>query len=223
LNEEAEVSVPGGGEPEIRAWKARWLLLFTGGLVFLLVAGNLLYAAALFTRNNRAYCLTCHRLNQPPGMWEPSTMHSPGLACQPCHGVLPGGTGRCGAFSAHPDTVNPNCIGCHPRVMEGQPLERWVEVRRSTDPPGGDGEVMARWKLKDLMYTWHVRNRVCLCTDCHRNISHDSREGSPLRYRPRIIYCGECHYHRVKDAYVQISPLPELRVSPANEGGEPDA
>ena len=102
MSAEAEVPVSGAGEPEIRMRKTR-LFLFTGGLVFLLVAGNLFYAATLFTRNNPSYCLTCHSLNQPAPMWEASEMHSPGLACLPCHGVLPGRLGRCGAFSAHPE------------------------------------------------------------------------------------------------------------------------
>lgn len=213
----------GDGEWDLRLRKAR-LLVFTGGLVALLVAANLLYATALFTRSDRAYCLTCHRLNQPAAFWVPSAMHSPGLACKPCHGVLPGEGGRCGAFSAHSDTVNPNCMGCHPGVLEGKPLGRRVEARRVEEAPGaGEGEVLARWKLEDLMYTWHVGNRVCLCTDCHRNVAHDPREDPTLRNRPRMVYCAACHYHRAKDAYVQGDPLPELWVSPAGGDGGPGA
>jgi len=222
LSEGAEAPVRRDAAPDMRMWKA-WLVLFAGGVVILLVAGNLLYATALFTRNNRDYCLTCHQWNQPPGMWDLSDLHSPGLACAPCHGALPGGEARCGGFSAHPETVNPRCMGCHPRVMDGGPLDRWVEVVRRDAPSGGEGEAMARWRLEDMMYTWHVRNRVCLCTDCHRSVAHDSRRGHALRNRPRMSDCAACHYHRAKDAYVQMVPLPELRVLPAAGTGEPDA
>lgn len=220
--DESRSAARGEGERDLRLWKAR-LVLFTGGLVVLLVAGNLLYATALFTRNDRSYCLTCHRLNQPPVFWEPSAMHAPGLACKPCHGVLPAGPGRCGAFSAHPDTVNPNCMGCHPRVLEGKPLGRWVEAVGRAGTAGDGPEVMARWKLEDLMYAWHVRNRVCLCTDCHRTVAHDAREGSGPRNRPRMSDCAACHYHRAKDGYAQGDPLPDLRVSPAGGEGGPGA
>jgi len=222
------MDAPGGASPhadgggEIRKWKNR-LFLFMAGAAALLVGGNLIYAMASLSRNDRSYCVTCHRLNLPAGMWEPSEMHPAGMACVPCHGVLPGRPARCGAFSAHPDTVNPNCIGCHPGVVEGRPLGRMVEAWRAPDMPGGEGKLVARWSLLDLMYTWHVRNRVCLCTDCHRNVAHDSRPGSPFRNRPRMEFCGECHYHKVKDDYVRTDPLAELRTGPAQEGGGPGA
>jgi hypothetical protein len=219
LGAEQTVPVQGDGERELRRWKYR-LFLFTGIVVFLLVAGNLFYVTTLFTRNSRFYCLTCHRLNQPAAMWRQSDVHSGGFACVPCHGVLPGGQARCGAFSAHPATVNPQCIGCHPRVRDGGPLDRVVEARRAPERPGEAGEVLARWSLRDLMYRWHVGNRVCVCTDCHRNVAHDPDGGSASPNRPKMVYCRECHYHRDKDAYVRISPLPELRASPAVGEGE---
>jgi hypothetical protein len=208
------------GQPEIQ--RGRYLLfLVAGTLVLLLVAGNLIYGATQYTRNDRSYCLGCHTLNEPERMWEPSKMHSGGLACSPCHGVLPDQQGRCGGFSAHPATVNPNCMGCHPRVVEGKPLNRVVEVRRVPARDGGTGDLMASWSLEDLMYKWHVGNKVCLCTDCHRNISHEKGEEAPgFRNRPKIAYCGECHYHQAKDSYVQISPLPELLVRESGEGEE---
>lgn len=186
--------------------------LFSGFLVLLLLAGNLLYGTALFTRNNRSYCLNCHQYNEPSTQWEPSKMHSSGFACVPCHAVLPGRQGRCGAFSAHPETVNPNCIGCHPLVREGRPVHKAVEVR-FVFPQGPEGrKVFYEWDLQDLMYKWHIRNEVCLCTDCHRNIAHDKGADVSQRNRPKMAYCKECHYHAVKDNYVKVTPLPELVV-----------
>lgn len=216
----AEAPVPLDEETRVRRWRNR-LLLFMGGAAALLVAVNLLYATASFTRNDRSYCLSCHALDRPAGYWEPSEMHAQGMACFPCHGVLPGQESPCGAFSAHPDTVNPHCIGCHPGVVEGRPLGRVVEAWRAPGQSGAEEELAARWDLRDMMYTWHVRNRVCVCTDCHRNVAHDKLAPSPLRNRPRMEYCGECHYHSAKDDYVRGDPLPELRTVPALDGGGP--
>lgn len=209
--------IPPDEKTRARRWRNR-LLLFMGGTVALLVAGNLLYATASFTRNDRSYCLSCHSVDRPAGLWEPSEMHAEGMACFSCHGVLPGREALCGAFSAHPDTVNPNCIGCHPGILEGRPLGRTVEAWRAADL-SGEEELVARWDLRDMMYTWHVRNRVCVCTDCHRNVAHDSLPASPARNRPRMEYCAECHYHSAKDDYVRVHPIPELRTVPAGEGG----
>ncbi len=191
--------------------------VFSAFLVLLLIAGNLLYGTTLFTRNNRTYCLSCHQFSQPAHMWEPSEMHSEGFACSPCHSLLPGQEGRCGAFSAHADTVNPNCMGCHPRVLEGRTLGKVVEVHVSSPESPEGKEARYTWNLEDLMYRWHVSNRVCVCTDCHRNVAHDEVNGPLPRNRPEMTSCQGCHYHAVKDDYVKALPLPVLKVKEKDE------
>ena len=146
-------------------------------------------------------------------------MHSSGFACSPCHGLLPGQKGRCGAFSAHPETVNPNCMGCHPLVVEGRSLQKAVEVRFFAPKAPAGREVFYEWNLQDLMYQWHIRNKICLCTDCHRNIAHEKGTNVAHPNRPKMAYCKECHYHRVKDDYVKVSPLPELEVKEKQKSG----
>jgi hypothetical protein len=186
-------------------------LLFCCLLVAAVLGANILYGTVLFTRENRSYCLECHRASGPALMWEASDRHAEGLTCGQCHGMLPGRKGRCGAFSAHAETVNPNCMGCHSSVVEGRPLEKVVEVRLQ------DGSKVYRWQLDQLMYGWHLKKNICLCTDCHRNISHE-RESKAFDHRPKMSYCKACHYHAVKDDYVQVSPLPMLEVKEVAAG-----
>lgn len=192
--------------------RKRELFLFSACLAAALLAANLLYGVFLHSRHNRSTCLGCHRANTPAAMWEQAQVHSPGFACSPCHGLPPGRQGRCGAFSAHPDTVNPNCIGCHPVVVAGKPIPKVAEVRLAKSLGNLEEETVYQWPLRDLMYTWHVGNRVCLCTDCHRNIAHDKRGPSFSGNRPRMEACRQCHYHAAKDDYVNVVPLPLLEI-----------
>jgi hypothetical protein len=150
-------------------------------------------------------------------MWEASDRHAEGLTCGQCHGVLPGQDARFGAFSAHADTVNPNCMGCHKSVVEGRPLDKVVEVTLQALPDSGTGPKTYRWKLEELMYGWHLKKRICVCTDCHRNIAHE-QESTVFGHRPKMAYCKACHYHAVKDDYVKISPLPMLEVKEMSTG-----
>ena len=189
------------------------LLFFLAILCLVFLAGNYLYGRVyLHSRHDRSYCVECHQFSAPASMWDVSNKHSEGLTCVQCHGNLPEGQGRCGSFSAHADVVNPNCISCHPSILKGSPIEKIVGVRlpSTADLQGGPKEY--HWRLEDLMYRWHVNNKVCLCTDCHRNISHDKAVDSAGRYQPSMAYCKECHYHAVKDNYVKVAPLPELEV-----------
>ncbi len=194
---------------------------FCGLLLLVLVGGNVLYGTVLTTRRSRSYCLGCHRFSGPARMWEPSERHSEGLTCSQCHGLLPSQRGRCGAFSARPETVDPNCMGCHPSVLEGRVAEETVRIRLAG--PGKEGAKTYAWPLKDLMYTWHLRNRVCVCTDCHRNISHEKEAGA-TGHRPKTAYCAACHYHAAKDDYARCRPLPLLEVADASgkDGGNGD-
>jgi hypothetical protein len=196
---------------ELASQRRRRFLVFCCLLVAALLGGNLLYAAVLMTRETRSYCLACHRASGPALMWEASERHPEGLSCGQCHGILPGGAGRFGAFSARADTVNPHCVGCHGSVLDGRPLNRVVEVRLQASPESGAGPKVYRWRLEQLMYDWHLKKRVCLCTDCHRNVAHE-RESKAFGHRPKMAYCRACHYHAVKDDYVMISPLPTLEI-----------
>ncbi len=199
---------------ERAAQRRRRFLVFCCLLVAAILGANLLYGTVLITRSNRSYCLRCHRTTGPALMWEASDRHAAGISCGQCHGMLPGRKGRCGAFSAHAETVNPNCVGCHRNVLKEGPLDKIVEVRLRADPDSGARAEVYRWKLGQLMYGWHLKKGICLCTDCHRNISHE-RESRRFAHRPKMSYCKACHYHAVKDDYVRASPLPMLEVKQA--------
>lgn len=211
------------GEPEseARARKRRFVIFWVlVGAVFF--GGNFLYGMVLYTRGDRALCLDCHRFAGPGRMWERSERHSEGLSCGQCHGYLPAQEGRCGAFSAHPEVVNPNCMGCHARVVQGGLIGKVAEVRVEREPeidPGG-GVKVHRWRLEDLMYTWHLKNKICLCTDCHRNVAHEKGQELLPLHTPRMAYCRECHYHAAKDDYVKALPLPEIRVEQSPAAGK---
>ncbi len=202
---------------DLAAQRRRRFLVFCCLLAAAVLGGNLLYGTVLITRENRSYCLACHRTTGPALMWEISDRHTTGLTCGQCHGLLPGQQGRCGTFSARAETVNPNCMGCHTRVVEGRPLDKVVEVRVDATPGSGTGPVVYRWPLEQLMYGWHLKKRICLCTDCHRNIAHE-RESEVFGHSPKMVYCKSCHYHAVKDDYVRALPLPMLKVIEVTTG-----
>jgi hypothetical protein len=203
----------------LAAKRRRRFLVFCCLLVAAVLGANILYGTVLVTRASRSYCLDCHRASGPALMWEASDRHAPGLTCGPCHKLLPGQQGRCGAFSAHAETVNPNCMGCHPSVLQGRPLDKVVEVRLRAGPDSGAEPRVYRWPLEQLMYGWHLKKRICLCTDCHRNVSHE-RESRVFGHSPKMAYCQACHYHAVKDDYVQITPLPMLEIIESQWGNE---
>jgi hypothetical protein len=191
--------------------RRRRFLVFSLLLVAALLGANFLYGTALFTRENRDYCLECHRLSGSALMWEPSDRHAAGVTCGQCHGLLPDQRGRCGAFSAHAETVNPNCMGCHSSVVQGRPLDKVVTVRLPASADTAGQPKVYRWRLEQLMYDWHLKKRICLCTDCHRNVSHE-QASMAFGHGPKMAYCKACHYHAVKDDYVRISPLPMLEI-----------
>ena len=206
----------------LAAQRRRRFFVFCMMLLAAVLGANFLYGTVLVTRESRSYCLVCHRTSGPERMWEASDRHAEGLTCSQCHGMLPGQEGRCGAFSAHAETVNPNCIGCHNSVVEGRPLDKVVEVHLQGSPDPGTGPTIYRWRLEELMYGWHLKKRICVCTDCHRNVSHE-RESKVFGHRPKMAYCKACHYHAVKDDYVKISPLPMLEVKEGERGNAQQA
>lgn len=183
-------------------------MLFWILLAGVLLGGNGLYALTAYTRGNRPQCLSCHQLAGPAAMWERSPRHSPGLVCSQCHGALPGQKARSGSFSAKPEVVNLNCMGCHPRILTGTSLGKEAEVRLGQ----AEGGKVYRWKLEDLMYRWHLEKRICLCTECHRNVAHEKGSGTAAPHRPKLAYCGECHYHAAKDDYAKAHLLPAIEV-----------
>lgn len=186
-----------------------WVLLAA-----ILVGVNGFYALTAYTRGNRTECLSCHPLIGASFMVGGVARHRPGLACFQCHGALPGQQALSGSFSAKPDVVNPNCMGCHPRILAGTTLGKDVEVRLAQSA----GSKVYQWKLEDLMYRWHLEKRICLCTDCHRNVAHEKASGAAQPHRPKLAYCGECHYHAAKDDYVKAQPLPAIEVREVSQG-----
>jgi hypothetical protein len=185
------------------------LLVFWVVIGGILLGANGMYGLVHYTRDTRSVCLGCHEKDpKTKGLWDASPIHSQGISCSQCHSTPGGDFTR--PFSAHPDIVNPNCIGCHQPLLDGKVYPRHVYVVEANagayDRPQ---RVLYTWSLNDLMYTWHLEKKICLCTDCHRNVSHDTENASG-RYRPQMAYCAECHYHANKDEYARIRPLPEL-------------
>ncbi len=187
------------------------LLMFLMVIAAVLVVGNVFYGAVVYTRHALSYCIDCHQFNEPAAMWERSDRHAEWMTCPQCHGLLPGQKGRLGAFSAHASTVNPNCMGCHASIEDGRPIEKVAQVKVPAAGGEDGGRVLYEWPLQELMFKWHIQNRVCLCTDCHRNVAHE-KGVVPSGHQPKMAYCKECHYHAAKDDYVKMTPLPELGV-----------
>jgi|YNPNPStandDraft_1061719.scaffolds.fasta_scaffold00766_20 hypothetical protein len=187
-------------------------LLFAAGLA---AAADGLYGLVRHTRESRKVCLSCHEKTPGTrGLWDLSPAHARGIDCLECH-TSAGGTMK-GRISGRPETIDPNCMACHSHILEARIDSRVVTVceRREQEHAGTDqscAKTLARWPLVDLMYTWHVANRVCLCTDCHRNVAHDKGEAG-VRYVPKTAYCAGCHYHAAKDDYARMRPLPVIFV-----------
>ncbi|MEW6442435.1 MAG: hypothetical protein AB1640_15970 [bacterium] len=195
-------------------------LVFWLVLAGALLGGNFLYGLVGYTRSDRGQCLSCHESTGPARMWALSARHSEGLACVQCHGAPPAREGRRGAFSAKADVVNPNCVGCHPRVLTAAPIGKAAEVKLGAQGDENGGGRIYRWKLEDLMSTWHLDKKVSLCTDCHRNVAHEKAPDAKAPNRPKLAYCGECHYHAAKDDYVKARPVPVIEIVEVRAAGE---
>jgi hypothetical protein len=100
--------------------------------------------------------------------------------------------------------------------MEEKKKKILVLAEQLDEESGKVVRVFGPWNLKEIS----CRGQVS-CIVCHKNIAHD--QASPPSNLPRVDYCAECHYHRAKDPFVQVSPRPRLvfiedgksRISPA--------
>ncbi len=194
----------------IKKYFVGWLIL--GLLAGAVVLPHFVFGVVRYTSQFQSTCLDCHE-NIKPGIWEQSPIHRVSVTCDKCHKDVTGA--KQGHFSAHDESLNINCIECHSEVLTGKHYETVVHARAVDPSTGQPGKILYTWALDDLQFKWHVAKKNSLCTDCHRNISHD--KVGTKKYQVIMESCAGCHYHAAKDDYVQMKPLPVLTIEKPQE------
>ena len=191
-----------------------WLIGMVMAGLFLAV--NLVFVLIGYSTNHPSECKTCHSNSHK--LWKENKVHRQSITCTFCHSPHSSSqfayvTSR---LSNMPKALDRDCIKCHKNYMEEKKKKTLVLAEQLDEESGEVQKVFGPWSLKEIT----CRGKFS-CIFCHKNIAHD-RAPSPTNL-PRADYCVECHYHRAKDPFAQISPRPRLvfmeggkkKVSPA--------
>lgn len=191
-----------------------WLIGMVMAGLFLVV--NLVFVLIGYSTNHPSECKTCH--SNTHKLWKENKVHRQSITCTFCHSPHSSSqfayaTSR---LSNMPKALDRDCIKCHKNYMEEKKKKILVLAEQLDEETGEVQKVFGPWSLKEIT----CRGKFS-CIFCHKNIAHD-RAPSPTNL-PRADYCVECHYHRAKDPFAQISPRPKLvfmeggkkKVSPA--------
>lgn len=185
-----------------------WLIGMVMAGLFLVV--NLVFVLIGYSTNHPSECKTCH--SNTHKLWKENKVHRQSITCTFCHSPHSSSqfayaTSR---LSNMPKALDRDCIKCHKNYMEEKKKKILVLAEQLDEETGEVQKVFGPWSLKEIT----CRGKFS-CIFCHKNIAHD-RAPSPTNL-PRADYCVECHYHRAKDPFAQISPRPRLVLM---EGGK---
>ncbi len=158
--------------------------VWTLGGVLAVFLFNAAITLPTYTTTKREFCLTCHRQQQESRFWEQSTLH-PKINCSECHAtghaLMPSinifpleSGGEHAGFSAKLDQINPNCIRCHPGVLDMEKASPKINPYNVSIP-----------------HLFHIQKLKNACTACHYNVYHDPHD--PPTFRPPKEACFECH------------------------------
>jgi nitrate/TMAO reductase-like tetraheme cytochrome c subunit len=173
------------------------------GMVGIFLAVNLIFVLIGYSTNSPSECKTCHSGSYK--LWKENKAHRESITCTFCHSNHSSSQFAYAAsrFSNMPKALDQDCIKCHKNYMEEKKKKILVFAEQLDEEGGKVVKVFGPWNLKDIT----CRSKFS-CIVCHKNIAHD-RGLSPSNL-PRVDYCADCHYHRAKDPFSQVSPRPRL-------------
>jgi len=177
-------------------------------LIGVLMAGiflctNLAFILIGYSTNSPSECKSCHSGSYT--LWMENKVHRQSITCTFCHSGHSSSQFAYAAsnFSNMPKALDRDCIKCHKNYMEEKKKKIKVFAEQLDEESGKVARVFGPWDLKEIK----CRGKFS-CTVCHKNIAHD--RGAVPSNLPRADYCAECHYHRAKDPFCQVSPRPRL-------------
>lgn len=177
-----------------------WLIGIVMAGIFLVV--NLIFSLIGYSTTHPSECKTCHAGSHK--LWKENKVHRQSITCTFCHS--PHSSSQFAyapsKLSNMPKALDRDCIKCHKNYME-EKKKKVMVFAEQLDENGNVQQVFGPWSLKEIT----CRGKFS-CIFCHKNIAHD-RASSPTNL-PRVDYCAECHYHRTKDPFCQVSPAPRL-------------
>ena len=178
-----------------------WLIGILMAGIFLCI--NLAFILIGYSTNNPSECKTCHSGSYT--LWKENKVHRQSITCTFCHSSHSSSQFAYAAssFSNMAKALDRDCIKCHKNYMEEKKKKIQVSAEQLDEESGKVVRVFGPWSLKEIK----CRSKFS-CIVCHENIAHD--RGSTPSNLPRADYCAECHYHRAKDAFCQVSPRPRL-------------
>jgi nitrate/TMAO reductase-like tetraheme cytochrome c subunit len=162
--------------------KKTWALIVAILLALAAVPG---LGLVRFTTTHPLFCLSCHRNQEPAGLWLPSRVHPASVSCTDCHSspgeLIPR------KFSASDELMNQSCLRCHPTIQNGEQTN------------------LQTVRIVYISHRLHA-DKKALCLDCHRNIEHDTL--TPRTNRPPMETCYHCHQaHPRTQACAKCHPI----------------
>jgi hypothetical protein len=198
-----------GGEDKEEWWimvrltlsQKAWLIGI--GMAGIFLGVNLIFVLIGYSTNHPSECKTCH--SGAHKLWKENKVHRQSITCTFCHSRHSSSQFAYASsrFSNMPKALDQDCIKCHKNYMEEKKKKVLVFAEQLDEESRKVRKVFGPWNLKEIT----CRNKFS-CIVCHKNIAHD--RGSTPSNLPRVDYCAECHYHRVKDPFAQASPRPRL-------------
>ena len=178
-----------------------WLIGIVMAGVFLVI--NLIFVLIGYSTSNPSECKTCHSVSY--NLWKENKVHRQSIACTFCHSSHSSSQFAYAPskLSNMPKALDQDCLKCHKNYREEKKKKIVVLAEQVDEESGRVLKVFGPWNLKEIP----CRGKFS-CIACHKNIAHD-RGASPSNL-PRVDYCAECHYHREKDPFAQVSPRPRL-------------
>ncbi|RLB05292.1 MAG: hypothetical protein DRG50_07445 [Deltaproteobacteria bacterium] len=143
------------------------------GAIFAAVILSPLFWFVHYTSSSPTICQECH--SDVAFLWRGSKIHPTSVHCVQCHKSKISSS-RSPTMNAADEAINSNCIRCHRDIQD---------------------QVFAKQPTKPIRmsHRYHLMEGL-VCTDCHRNITHDRNR--PGTNRPLKVRCFTCHIREMR-------------------------